>query len=381
MIYNVLQGGNNIISIRKTITSLIIFSLIMPCFLVSSVWASGGAVNDSAICDKGSTVLINVLANDTTELKYIGPISQPKHGTAIIENGVIRYTPDPNWSGIDTFTYSVPLNDENIYKFCIDTGHYYDFVSGIFTWDDANANASALSLYGLKGYLVTITSQEENVFIASMEDVNATENSAWMGATDDPSITGDTNNNWYWVTGPEAGTKFFYGRHPDIGPECYIYCNWNVEEPNDGSGGGESYGEFYYSGSWNDLPKDSNNIDGYIVEYGGMPNDVSTLPTATVTVHVQNNSQLAIHSQLKSSYNNRLKTVNILQTQILNKLPVDCKQSGVSSAGCSVSENVKSSWNEAQQYIENAKKTGNVIKAVNDLKKAKELLEQILRIL
>jgi len=366
------------LSIRKIITSLVIFSLIMPCFLVSSVWASGGAVNDSAICDKDGTVLINVLANDNTELKYIGPISQPKHGTAIIENGMIRYTPDPNWFGIDTFTYSVPLNDGNIDKFCIDTGHYYDFVSGTFTWDDANVNASALSLYGLNGYLVTITSQEENEFIALMEDVNATENSAWMGATDDPDVTGDADDNWYWVTGPEAGTKFFYGRYPDIGPECYIYCNWTFGEPNNGSGGGESYGEFYHSGSWNDLLIDSENIDGYIVEYGGMQNDASTLPTATVTVAVLNNSKLAIHAELKSAYNNRLKTVNSLQTQILNKLPADCKQSGVSSAGCSVPDNVKSMWNEAEQYIQNAKKTGNVIKAVNDLKKAKELLEQIL---
>jgi len=370
------------LAIKKIITSLVIFSLIMPCFLVSSVWASGGAVNDSAICDKDGAVLINVLANDNTELKYIGPISQPKHGTAVIENGKIRYTPDPNWSGIDTFTYSVPLNDENIDKFCIDTGHYYEYYEyGVEdnnrSWDDANVNASALSLYGLKGYLVTITSQEENVFIVENEIVPE-DDSAWMGATDDSLVTGDTDDNWYWVTGPEAGTKFFYGRYPNIGPECYIYCNWTVGEPNNGSGGGESYGEFYYSGFWNDLLVDSENIDGYIVEYGGMPNDVSTLPTATVTVAVLNNSKLPIHAELKASYNNRLKTVNSLQTQILNKLPADCKQSGVSSAGCSVPDNVKSMWTQAEQYIQNAEKTGNVIKAVNDLKKAKELLEQIL---
>ena len=245
--------------------------------------------------------MINVLANDNTELKYIGPISQPKHGTAIIENGMIRYTPDPNWFGIDTFTYSVPLNDENIEKFCIDTGHYYDFVSGTFTWDDANVNASAKTFCGLKGYLVTITSQEENEFIVDNEIVSE-EDSAWIGATDDPSVTGDADDNWYWVTSPEAGTKFFYGRYPDIGPECYIYCNWTLGEPNNGSGGGESYGEFYYSGFWNDLLRDSENINGYIVEYGGMSNDVSTLPTATVTIVVLNNSKLPIHAELKASY-------------------------------------------------------------------------------
>ena len=360
---------------KKTITSLVIFSLVMSSFLVSSVWASGGAADDSAICNKGSTVLIDVLANDTG-LTQIGPIIQPKHGTVVIENGKIRYTPDQNWYGIDTFTYSA-TTAKDVAFFCTDTGHYYEYVSGTRSWGDANAAASAKTFYGLKGYLVTITSEKENKFIVDNKLVPS-DDSAWMGATDDPNLTGDTEDTWYWVTGPEAGTKFFYGRYPDIGPECYVYCNWTSGEPNNGSGGGESYGEFYYSGSWNDLLEDSDQAEGYLVEYGGMPNDVSTLPTATVKVVVLNNSTLPIHAELKASYNNRLKTVNNLETQILNKLPTGCKQSGVSSAGCSVPDNVKTMWTQAEQYIENAKKTGNMIKAVNDLKKAKELLEQIL---
>ena len=351
---------------------LMALSLVMPIILVSSVWASGGATDDSAICNKGSTVLIDVLANDTG-LTQIGPISQPMHGKAVLENGKIRYTPDPTWYGIDTFTYSATTAKDTA-LFCIETGHYYEYVSGTLSWSDANTTASTRNFYGLKGYLVTITSEKENIFVTSLvpEDY-----SAWMGATDDPNLTGDTEDNWYWATGPEAGTKFFYGRYPDIGPECYVYCNWNSGEPN-GANGGESYGEFYYSGFWNDLLADSSEAEGYLVEYGGMPNDVSTLPTATVKVVVLNNSTLPIHAELKASYNNRVKTVNALQTQILNKLPAGCKQSGVSSAGCSVPDNVKTMWTQSEQYIENAKKTGNMIKAVNDLKKAKELLEQIL---
>ncbi len=360
-----MHGGNNMLAIRKIITSLVIFSLIMPCFLVSSVWASGGAVNDSAICDKDGTVLINVLANDNG-LTQIGPISQPKHGTAVIENGKIRYTPDPNWFGIDTFTYSATTDKETA-LFCADTGHYYEYVSGTLTWGEANAAASARTFYGLKGYLVTITSEKENTFVTSLL---SEEDSAWIGATDDQS----QDHNWSWVAGPEVGQIFSKGLFPNVIEVGYV--NWNSNEPNN-SGGTEYYGQLLSTGYWNDLPIDGE-ITGYIVEYGGMPNDVSTLPTATVTVAVLNNSKLPIHAELKSAYNNRLKTVNSLQTQILNKLPADCKQSGVSSAGCSVPDNVKTMWNEAEQYIQNAKKTGNVIKAVNDLKKAKELLEQIL---
>ena len=354
------------LSIKKIITSMVIFSLIIPVFLVSSVWGSGGAADDSAVCNKASTVLIGVLANDTG-LTQIGPISSPKHGTAVIENGKIRYTPDPNWYGIDTFTYSA-TTDTGL--FCTDTGHYYEYVPGIRTWDDANTNASAKTIYGLKGYLVTITSEAENTFVTSVMTDVSEQSSAWIGATDDQS----QDHNWSWATGPEVGQIFSQGLFPSVVEVGY--ANWNDNEPNN-SGEIEYYGQLLSSGYWNDLQNDGE-ITGYIVEFGGMPNDVSTLPTATVTVIVLNNSTLSIHAELKASYNNRLKTVNSLQTQILNKLPADCKQSGVSSAGCSVSPNVKSMWNEAEQYIQNAKKTGNVIKAVNDLKKAKELLEQIL---
>ncbi len=38
------------------------------------------------------------------------------------------------------------------------TGHYYDFISGSFTWDQAKAAAEALSYNGAQGYLATLTS-------------------------------------------------------------------------------------------------------------------------------------------------------------------------------------------------------------------------------
>jgi len=356
------------LSKRKIINLLIIISSIMPIFLVSSVRASGGAGDDSAICDKDGAVLIDVLANDLG-LSHIGPISSPKHGTAVIENGKIRYTPDPNWFGIDTFTYSA-TTDKDLGLFCIDTGHYYEYVSSTITWGEANVAASARTFYGLKGYLITITSEKENNFLVDNKLVPE-DTSAWIGAIDDQSL----DHKWYWATGPEAGQIFSQGLYPNV--TKLKYSNWNNGEPNN-SGGVEFFGEFYPTGYWNDLVEDYEFIEGYLIEYGGMPNDVPTLPTATVTVIVLNNSKLPIHVELKLSYNNRLKTVNNLQTQILNKLPEGCKQNGISSEGCIVSPNVKNMWNQVEQYIQSANKTGNIIKALNDLKKAKELLEQIL---
>jgi hypothetical protein len=353
------------LSINKTMTLFVIFSLILLCFLVSSVLGSGGAVEDSVICNKDGSVLIDVLANDIG-LGQIGAIGSPKHGTAVIENGKVRYTPDSNWYGIDKFTYTAI--DEGL--FFDGTGHYYEYVpsQGIL-WTVAKDAAASKEFYGLKGYLVTITSEEENEFVVSKLN-----GSGWMGASDF-----DNEGNWFWVTGPELGTKFYN----DNNNTTLIYSNWAPDEPNN-VGENEHYANFVFDtesfedGTWNvQEDKAGACIKGYIVEYGGI--GTLNLPTTTVSIVVLNNSTVPIHVELKASYDNRLKTVDSLQSQILNKLPAGCKQNGVSSSGCSVSENVKSSWNEAQQNIQNAKKTGNVIKALNDLKKGKEIFEQILR--
>jgi len=337
----------------------------MSCFLVSSVLGSGGAVDDSVICNKDGSALIDVLANDIG-LSQISSISSPKHGMAVLENGKIRYTPDQNWYGIDKFTYTAI--DEGL--FFDGTGHYYEYVpSQGIQWTVAKDAAAAKEFYGLTGYLVTITSEEENEFVASKLN-----GAGWMGASDS-----DNEGHWFWVTGPELGTKFYNDNNDTI----LIYSNWALDEPNNVDEN-EHYAnfifdiEYFEDGTWNDQQDNAGNyIQGYIVEYGGI--GTLNLPTATVSVVVLNNSTLPIHAELKASYNNRLKTVDSLQSQILKKLPEGCKQNGVSSEGCSLSPNVKTMWNEAQQYIQNAKKTGNVIKALNDLKKAKEIFEQILR--
>ncbi|MGD1712813.1 hypothetical protein [Dapis sp. BLCC M172] len=42
-----------------------------------------------------------------------------------------------------------------------DTGHYYEYVPGAYTWNQAKASAEARSYNGLQGYLATITSEAE----------------------------------------------------------------------------------------------------------------------------------------------------------------------------------------------------------------------------
>src|SRR5262249_31011838 len=60
--------------------------------------------------DSPATVL-DVLANDVA-VPGVGSLSvaqvtQPGHGTVTLTDGVVRYTPDPDYHGPDSFTYTV----------------------------------------------------------------------------------------------------------------------------------------------------------------------------------------------------------------------------------------------------------------------------------
>jgi Lectin C-type domain len=159
-------------------------------------------------------------------------------------------------------------------------GHFYEFISGTFSWTAAKTDAASKSFYGLQGYLATITSQPENDFIQLKTAADG-----WIGASDEFSqintATGASTyanqaaseGKWYWVTGPvgETGTQFSNSNGTPTSVSSR-YMNWNSGEPNN-SAPSENYGEIYSSsstGKWNDLGVSSL---GYVVEYGGMSGD------------------------------------------------------------------------------------------------------------
>jgi len=74
------------------------------------------ANNDTASTDAGLPVVINVQANDTSN-QTIDPTSiaittNPTQGTIVVnKDGTLAYTPNNNFVGTDTFTYTVANND------------------------------------------------------------------------------------------------------------------------------------------------------------------------------------------------------------------------------------------------------------------------------
>jgi hypothetical protein len=149
------------------------------------------------------------------------------------------------------------------------TGYYYNGVNGHFYkpvltgayYKIARANALATTFKGQTGYLVTITSADEDAFIQA--NVPATQ--IWFAATDEV-----TDGTWVIDAGPEKGTIMKTSNGPTAGNIPGVYNNWANGEPN-GYNHGEDYAVTKWNGSkWNDLYNQWNNP--YVIEYGTWSN-------------------------------------------------------------------------------------------------------------
>ena len=203
---------------------------------------------------------------------------------AALQSVAFRNT-DPNSSHLDprTITFSVGAGT----LFNAATGHFYQFVvSPGISWTGARDAAAISTLYGLRGYLATITSAAENSFVTAK-----LQGTGWIGASDSAQ-----EGVWKWVTGPEAGTHF--SRQSKYG-WCAAstgtsvngqYVHWAAGEPNDCGSNypgnhAEDYAHFYTNGTWNDYPGNAG-VEGYVVEYGGMAGDSQPVLSANATVNV-----------------------------------------------------------------------------------------------
>lgn len=179
--------------------------------------------------------------------------------------------------GIDAIK-SINISLSNV-DFLTTNGHFYQFFPQVrIRWTEARDAAAAKELFGLKGYLATITTKAENDFILAR--VSGT---TWLGGSDEV-----TEGDWRWVTGPEGKMNGGLGRPISAG-----FTNWNDGEPNNNLGD-ENYLHMVDKseppGRWNDLPDpgSSGNYEpkGYIVEYGGQAGDPNVLNSISGTTQL-----------------------------------------------------------------------------------------------
>jgi hypothetical protein len=132
-------------------------------------------------------------------------------------------------------------------------GHWYETVepSGGLTCEEAGLAAQGRMWMGMPGHLATITSQEEQDFIATLLGTA----NCWLAGYQDPT-SGAPADNWHWQTA-----------------ETWSYTNWQPGEPNDYYGA-EHCLTIYSFGKWND----SRCIEqsSYLVEYDGLASVEST---------------------------------------------------------------------------------------------------------
>ena len=195
--------------------------------------------------------------------------------------------------------------------------HYYMFVSTPVDngWLLAYNMAKTYTFMGMKGYLATITSAEEDRILDSISSVGA-----WAGGArlsnavticDIDKLTISNNNlsaseyftaggadsTWKWVCGPEAGTKIHISEsspaaRASVGHATQGYSNWGTNQPDGSQTNGEWNLQLHHSDAktWNDLPVKytaSPLIQGYYVEFsdydGGHVASYSQTKTALAT--------------------------------------------------------------------------------------------------
>ena len=171
-------------------------------------------------------------------------------------------------------------------------GHFYKPITATAdrtTYTNARARSLLTTFKGQTGYLVTITSADEDAFIFA----NVPATNVWFAATDEV-----VDGRWVIDAGPEKGTVMKTQNGQLNGNIAGVYNNWAQGEPN-GANGSENYAVAKWNGaaSWNDLSNNWNNP--YVIEYGTWTNP----DDATFTEFYTNSVSHSNGETLKALFN------------------------------------------------------------------------------
>ena len=285
---------------RKTLTSIITLAMLAfssgliaqaaqaPSLVIANSGTSlaGTTISDF---DAEATLRLELTTNSgeiTIQLGSSGALVAPgaslKGSTvgvigtqAQINSAIATATLSQNCISTRTITGKVTIGPDAL-AFNAANGHWYaNVITAGISWDQAKIAAAAKTLPNStgRGYLANITSAAENTFINDNFS-----NTPFFGASD-----AETEGDWFWMDGPEAGTKFFSSGAP-VGNS---FVKWGDGEPNNSNN--EDYGQLWGGDTWNDIAAQS----AYLVEFGGMAGDdfsgfvnLSASATKSITVPV-----------------------------------------------------------------------------------------------
>ncbi len=183
-------------------------------------------------------------------------------------------------------------------------GHFYRPISTGATYTNAKTLSSQQTFKGQTGYLVTITSADEDAFIFN----NVPQSNIWFALTDEV-----TEAQWKIDAGPEAGTLIKTSNGQTAGNIQGQYNNWAGGEPN--NSGNEDYAVTKWGGGsqWNDLP---NHFScAYVIEFGTWTNPDDQTFTEFVSNSVIHSNGNTLRAQFTFNFGS-----NIDETKFKSKI-------------------------------------------------------------
>jgi hypothetical protein len=181
-------------------------------------------------------------------------------------------------------------------------GHFYRPISQGATYTNARAAALNTTFKGQTGYLVTITSADEDAFIFN----NVPQSNIWFALTDEVEEA-----RWTIDAGPEKGTLIKINNGQTNGNIPGQYNNWAPGEPN--NSGNEDYAVTKWNGSqWNDLPNHFSNP--YVIEYGTWTNPDDAIFTEFYTNSVTHTNGETLRAQFNFDFGTNIDETKFATT-------------------------------------------------------------------